>query len=769
MTSRSPFALECSVPAGHHRYRPLSVFLVALSAAIAVPLLWTPGLAAAGDEMRTGDTVVGTLVQAWPEYEDLAEAAEHGEEGPLSWVEPDDGDAVRVVTGDVENLAVGATIEVALGDEVADPATAQSLEPAREVLSAEVVQPAPAGSSVAEALPPSMVWNHVTVVMVVPAGGVRDSTTLADVVAAVDGPVSDFWWYQSNGSVAVGVDAQHDWPATPYTASCSDPTGLWDEAQATSGFVPGPGKHLLLYLPANSPGCAYGLAELGAGLRSGGRLYVTDTATSLIAHELGHNLGLGHSSALQCDGSVDGRNCRVVGYGDYYDVMGGSWDEVGSLSAPQAASIGLLRLWTPSWEGYLEVPISGTQHTRLHRYWPSNTNLRALKLVGADDGAVYWLEYRTPEGPDAWLGDPARNLAGLESGVLLRREATEADPTYGDDGSFLLDGTPSAPTGWDADLQETLPVGTPVRVEEGGFTVTLQAVTAMDATVLVEANAPTGDPRCKGATRSAAPSSGVSLLETSGGPVVFGVGGDRGVWFRPVDGASAWSSLGGGVLFGPSAVAAGSKKYLFAVGTDHSLYMRFNNGSTWLPWTPLGGYLTSSPAAASLGAGHVRVFARGGDGSMWSREFLDGAWSAWTGHGGYLASAPTATADPGLGRIEVDVRGGDGYVYKQYLTAGAPAGTFARRLVALCSALALAPARAAADPADGAYLDSYGGPQLLDGAASRSIGGRLTANPAVLFQGADVLLAGRGGDGGLWLYDGRPDHSGWVGLGGFLL
>jgi hypothetical protein len=170
-------------------------------------------------------------------------------------------------------------------------------------------------------------------------------------------------------------------------------------------------------------------------------------------------------------------------------------------------------------------------------------------------------------------------------------------------------------------------------------------------------------------------------------------------------------------------VAAGSKKYRFAVGTDDSLYMRFNNGSTWLPWTPLGGYLTSSPAAASLGAGHVRVFARGGD----------------------------------------------GYVYKQYLTAGAPAGTFARRLVALCSALAPAPARAAADPADGAYLDSYGGPQLLDGAASRWLGGRLTANPAVLFQGADVLLAGRGGDGGLWLYDGRPDHSGWVGLGGFLL
>jgi hypothetical protein len=153
---------------------------------------------------------------------------------------------------------------------------------------------------------------------------------------------------------------------------------------------------------------------------------------------------------------------------------------------------------------------------------------------------------------------------------------------------------------------------------------------------------------------------------------------------------------------------------------------------------------------------------------MWSREFLDGQWEGWTGHGGYLASAPTATADPGLERIEVDVRGGDGYVYRQYLPAGAPAGTYGRHRVAVCSTLAMAAVRGTADPADGAYLDSYGFPRLLDGATSRSLGGQLSANPAVLFDGTHVLLAGRGGDGRLWLYDGRVG-SGWVGLGGFLL
>jgi len=236
-----------------------------------------------------------------------------------------------------------------------------------------------------------------------------------------------------------------------------------------------------------------------------------------------------------------------------------------------------------------------------------------------------------------------------------------------------------------------------------------------------------------------------------------------------LDGSTGWSPLGGSVLYGPAAVAAGSTSWLFAIGTDHSLYARFKNGSGWGPWTALGGNLSSSPAAASLGTGHVRVFARGGDGALWSREFLSGHWSPWYRHGGYLTAPPTATADAGLGRIEVDVRGGDGYVYKQYLPVGVPTTAFALRPVALCSALSMATARGAADSGDGIYLDAGGSPQLLDGAASRALGGQLSANPAVRFAGADVMLAGRGGDGSLWVYDGRPGHPRWTGLGGYLL
>ena len=118
-----------------------SVRLVALSAGTAVLLLGLPGAAVAEDGPSAGDTVVGTLVQAWPEYEDAADAAEHAPDGPLSWVEPEDGAAVRVATEDVAQLPTGATVEVVLGAEVADPAVDQGLDPARQVLAAEVVDP----------------------------------------------------------------------------------------------------------------------------------------------------------------------------------------------------------------------------------------------------------------------------------------------------------------------------------------------------------------------------------------------------------------------------------------------------------------------------------------------------------------------------------------------------------------------------------------------------------------------------------------------------
>ena len=469
------------MPVPHRPPHRRSLITTALAVTVLPFLL--PMTASADDGPASGDTVVGELVQAWPEYEDPAEATAHAHEGALTWIETAAGEAVRVSTEDLaddlgssaDGVPVGATVEVVLGDEATDdPATDEGLEPALEVLSAEVVAAAPAEE------PPlaAAASNQVTVVMMIPAGGVAEpGRTLAHVEAAVNGPVAAFWSEQSNDTIRLTTAAGNDPAWVQATVGCSDPYGLWSQAAAHATWTPGTGKHLLVYLPRSSSGCSYGLAQVGPSVTSGGRLYVTAVATSVIAHEFGHNFGLKHSSAQQCDRALERTPCRVVAYRDYYDIMGASWDEVGSLSPPQAAKLGLLA------PGEQTVLSEGSGATVTLAPYGSRSGARVIKLVAAD-ATVYWLEYRTATGADAWLGDSARNWPRLEAGVLLRREPTAADPTVRDDGSFLLDGTPAATAGWDVDGGVTLPVGQQVEVG-AGFAVTVDDADPTGASVTV--------------------------------------------------------------------------------------------------------------------------------------------------------------------------------------------------------------------------------------------------------------------------------------------
>jgi hypothetical protein len=170
-----------------------------------------------------------------------------------------------------------------------------------------------------------------------------------------------------------------------------DFTTIGNEAQSAAsraGYKPARYTNIMIYFPYLAS-CGWA----GLGYEPGTLTYINgDMSLDVVAHELGHNLGLSHANTVTCTGAQLVSSCTNDEYGNPFDVMGDSGD--GSFDALQQDQLG----WLPG--GPLVV--KKTMKVTLHPL-ESSDGEQAIEVVPNKStyGDLYYLEYRRAVGADA--------------------------------------------------------------------------------------------------------------------------------------------------------------------------------------------------------------------------------------------------------------------------------------------------------------------------------------------------------------------------------
>jgi hypothetical protein len=222
--------------------------------------------------------------------------------------------------------------------------------------------------------------------------------------------------------------------------------------------------------------------------------------------------------------------------------------------------------------------------------------------------------------------------------------------------------------------------------------------------------------------------------------------------------------VGNGVgIAGAPAVCSQSLNSLdiFVRGTDNALWWRHwdGTGTGWGMWQPLGGSLTSDPAAVSVGAGKIQVSVRGSLGDLQSMSTTDGGktWTPLSSFGGQLLPG----TGPAVYGWNITYSYWDGQ--KQVTVTNQQLGWLVTGTDHTLWWMWT----------DGTKTSNW-----------QSLGGYLTSSPAAtaigaqpqnngVFQGGIIDVAVRGGDNALWLREYNVQRTStdfgwlpWISLGG---
>lgn len=234
-----------------------------------------------------------------------------------------------------------------------------------------------------------------------------------------------------------------------------------------------------------------------------------DFSLSALIHELGHNLGLEHSGAVDpvagiADPWPAGTTPTVIEYGDGSDIMGqgiqwscvpGSCDiRPTGLHAHNRNLLGALESTEIGFVGMASVESS--VDVELVHVNAESAGTRAVYLPWLNR-TKFMLEYRTASGGDVWLDSDG----GAGSGVVARLVDTDLssgpEPYPRDDDTSIYYGTVAWPVALPATSNDLIPLGLKVgkstRLTDGTLVEVLSA-DAMRATVRVTRPADTTAP-----------------------------------------------------------------------------------------------------------------------------------------------------------------------------------------------------------------------------------------------------------------------------------
>jgi hypothetical protein len=320
--------------------------------------------------------------------------------------------------------------------------------------------------------------HHVYVALALPRGVTADASLSDASARAMVGRVSRYWSDQSGAQITFGTSQVLAYRSA-YT--CASTSTLWSEALAKMPQASGPGRHLVVVAPSSAQdlGCPYGLGTVGGVNASGNLVFVSGLNQSLLAHELGHNLGLYHSNSLRCPDAQDRLvvnrgfpGCQAAAYDDLFDVMGYSGTDYGegNLNAVHLNGMNLL----PG--AVRKIPANSGLTTARITPLSTQTDERTLKITDPN-GTSYFVEYRTNSGRDAAAG---LTYFAPAWGVRVLRDDPAAPVSAG---SYELDATPTSLSGYD--YNRVIPVGGTFTSASRKLTIRVTAADADGASLTI--------------------------------------------------------------------------------------------------------------------------------------------------------------------------------------------------------------------------------------------------------------------------------------------